>query len=75
MKEENMERALVSCGFSEEMRTYLISNHLISELQLIDIVCQAPISLEEKYHTIAFLLRDTDLRSFLSQVEKEQNGI
>ena len=74
MKEEDMERALISCGFSEEMRTYLISNHLISDPQLIDIVCQAPISLEEKYHTLASLIRETVLL-FLSQIEKEGNGV
>ena len=42
------EKVLVACGFSEEMRAYLSEGERVSGHDLIDIVCQAPVSLEEK---------------------------
>ncbi len=60
-QDEDIDKVLAICGFSEEMRNYLVTEHLISAFDLIDIVCQAPVSLEEKIRTLNFLGRENNI--------------
>lgn len=51
---------LNKCGFSEEMVKHLANGHLVSGSVLIDIVCQAPISLDEKLELLLALSNQND---------------
>lgn len=51
---------LNKCGFSEEMIEHLVRGDHISRYDLIDIVCQAPISLDEKLELLFDLGSKTD---------------
>ena len=51
---------LEKCGFSEEMIGHLAGGEHISRYDLIDIVCQAPISLDEKLELLFDIGSKTD---------------
>ena len=55
---EDIEKTLGICGFSDEMKDYLVTEHLISGFTLVDIVCRAPIPLDEKCKAFELLGRN-----------------
>ena len=50
------------CGFSEEMIEFIVSEDVVSPFVLVDIVCQAPISLTNKKAHLDFLAREKNLK-------------
>ena len=53
---------LEKCEFSDEMVEYIVSENTVSPFQLVDIACQAPVSLLTKKNLLDFLAREKNLK-------------
>lgn len=56
------------CGFSDEMKEYLVSKEAISPYALINVICRAPITLDEKSNLLKCMAgkRNLKLEAFAS---------
>lgn len=61
------EEILTKCGFSIEMKTYMMEECRINDYTLVDIICYAPISLIEKTEILAKLYQKRNIKSEIFQ--------
>ncbi len=69
---------LEKCGFSDEMIAYIVSENVLSQFQLLDVICQAPVTLDEKMHIFGRLEAKYNLKhdawiSVVENVEQKRN--
>ncbi|SKB93292.1 hypothetical protein SAMN06296386_109120 [Lachnospiraceae bacterium] len=62
ISEEDILEVLTKCGFSDEMRQYLTFEKTISPYSLLDIICGAPITLDEKSHLLSLIGKKRNLK-------------
>lgn len=62
IEREDVREVLERCGFSEQMIEYSVANDTVSPWTLADIICQAPIKLDEKLYCLSHLGRKRDLK-------------
>lgn len=58
----DVEMVLTQCGFSMEMKTYLISQNAVGGKCLVDIICGAPITLKKKSELLNHLLSKRNIK-------------
>lgn len=58
----DVEMVLTKCGFSMEMKSYLISQDAVNEICLVDIICGAPITLKKKSELLNHLLSKRNIK-------------
>lgn len=61
--ESTVRETLIVCGFSEEMTCYLSSDGAISQDTLLDTICEAPITLDDKLRLIDRMSEEGSLES------------
>ncbi len=59
--QNEMMNTLEICGFSEEMKEYLINGEKLSPWNMLDMICQAPVNLGSKLHTIMWFMKERNL--------------
>ena len=59
---EDMRDVLKQCGFSEEMITYNTSEGTLSEHQIAEIICKAPVSLKAKTEMLVSLRKKNSIK-------------
>ena len=59
--QNEMRNTLEICGFSEEMKEYLINEANLSPWDMVDIICQAPVNLGSKLDTIMWFMKERNL--------------
>lgn len=70
-------RVLKICGFSDEMADYLVSENAVSPYELIDIICRAPVTLDDKYSLLEHLpvsFRNLEYEAFCSVEDNLKQG-
>ena len=76
LSEKHVRYLLERCGFSDEMKEYLVTENVLSLLDLITIICRAPITLVEKSTLLGCLMykRNLKFEAFLSVEENLKQG-
>ena len=75
--DEDKKTALDACGINDEISKYLISKNKVSDYALIDVVCQAPVTLDEKLELLNSLAKKKNLKRKIFEAArqiKEKNG-
>ncbi len=57
IEDEDIKTVLDICGFSEEMKTFLVDTESISDYGIVDVIYNAPIALKKKLNMFRDLLR------------------
>ena len=55
IRKQDVRRILEKCEFSDEMTEFILSENAVTEYELVDIVCQAPVSMQDKKEMLDFL--------------------
>ena len=68
---------LKACGFSDEMRNYIVKEGILSSFELVDVISRAPISIDEKSALFSRLgyMRNLKYEAFASVEENMRQGI
>lgn len=73
---KDVHQVLTECGFSDEMTEFLVTKDALSPFELVNIICRAPIALDEKSKMLIRLSSKRNLKfdTFVSVEENMKQG-
>ena len=73
--ESEIEQILTECRFSAEMKMHMMSDNNLSDIQLVSLICSAPISLKRKRDILENLIKTRNIKYEIFYLVQEKMSV